>query len=185
MRILVLILLFGGCLACNGEQSSEAGQPEKLISVEPQVVDLAERHYLVFRQELPLDNMNGFFGIECPILVDKAKAAGIKATGPISGLFYRWDTDLGVGDAAVALPVPAGTELEGYVLLTLPPQRAFATEWVGDYGGLGAIHYALNAQFQLKELTPAAPSIEEYYRGPVDGVAESEFRTRIIYPIAE
>lgn len=185
MRGLILFSLTILLLSCSTKSTAEKQQTEKIIDVNPVLIELPERHYLVLRQELPLDNMNGFFGIESKALSDAAKAAGIEPTGPITGLFYRWDTEAGIGDAAVALPVKKGTTLQAYVPITLPAQRAFAAQWDGPYTGLGAIHYALEAQFQLKKLQPGLPSIEEYYQGPVDGVAEENFSTRIIYPIAE
>lgn len=177
---LCLLVLF----SCSSKKSEDKSN-EKIVDVAPTLVDLPERTYLVLRQELPLDNMTGFFGIESQALVEQAKAAGITATGPISGLFYRWDMEAGVGDAAVALPVAPGTTLKGYVPITLPACQAFTAEYNGPYTGIGAIHYALEAQFELQKLTPGIPSIEEYHAGPVDDVSEENFRTKIIYPIAE
>lgn len=185
MRIWVLITFFTICFSCGKEATSKVVSSEKAIAVNPELINLDERHYLVLRQELPLDNMTGFFGIESEALMNKAKDAGIEPTGPISALFYRWDTEVGIGDAAVALPVKPGSNLAGYVEITLPAQRAFTAECVGPYTGLGAIHYALGAQFEIEKVKPATPSIEVYHKGPLDGINESEFRTQIIYPIQE
>ncbi|PHI20794.1 hypothetical protein CEQ90_05375 [Lewinellaceae bacterium SD302] len=178
---LVLVLL----MACSNPPAESAVVKEKIVDVDPELIDLPERTYLVFREQLPLDNMTGFFGIESKALVEAAVAAKIKTTGPVTGLFYRWDTEAGMGDAAVALPVEPGTTLKGYVPLTLPAGQAFAADLTGPYTGLGAVHYALEAQFKLQKLKPAIPSIEEYHAGPVNGVPESAFRTRVIYPIAD
>lgn len=181
--LLLLMLL----TACNPGPTTSGGgvSSEKTIDVDVEVIDLPQRYYLVLRQELPLDNMTGFFGIEGPALLAAARAAEIEPIGPLSGLFYTWDTEAGYGDAAVALPVAPGTTLAGYVGITLPAGRAFAAPLDGPYPGLGAIHYALGAQFQLEDVRPATPSIEEYLVGPADGAEEADFKTRVIYPIAE
>lgn len=169
-------------LACSNTSSKGAKTQIKALDIA--VIDLPERHYLVFRERLPLDNMTGFFGIESKALAEAAEKAGIKAQGPPTGLFYEWNESSGIGEAAVALPVAAGTKLSPYVLITLPPTKAFEATLAGDYTGLGAIHYGLNAQFQAQpDLKPLAPSIEEYIKGPLDGVEEKDFVTRVLYPI--
>ena len=186
-------LLAVGCLlfawlswaSCGNQSAEKQAESVKEISIEPEVIQLPAKHYLVLRERLPLDHMDGFFGIEFPILLDKAKAAGIQPTGPISALFYEWNTESGIGEAAVALPVPADSELPGYVLVSFPPTRAFTTDLEGPYTGLNAIYYGLEAQFKLQGLTIGLPTIEEYIRGPLDSVAEASFLTRVIYPIAE
>ncbi|MEL6275620.1 MAG: hypothetical protein AAFU03_11000, partial [Bacteroidota bacterium] len=171
-------------LAC-GNSPVDKQQAVKEVELKPTVIQLPVRHYLVLRERLPLDYMTGFFGIESPILMEKAKAAGIEPIGPISALFYEWNTDEGIGEAAVALPVAKDSELPGYVLITLPAGQAFSADLKGDYTGLNAIYYGLEAQFKLQKLSIDLPTIEEYIRGPLDSVPETEFVTRVIYPITE
>jgi len=171
--------------SCSNEPANKQSESVKEVTIEPEVIQLPERHYLVLRERLPLNHMDGFFGIESPILLEKAKIAGIESTGPISALFYEWNTENGIGEAAVALPVTAGSQLPGYVLVTLPSMQAFATNMKGSYVRLNAIYYGLEAQFKLQNLRIGLPTIEEYIRGPLDSVPESNFLTRIIYPIAE
>lgn len=180
-----LILLPG----CGGntepETAASAANQVRNFDVDIKAIDLPVRHYLVLRQRLPLDNMNGFMAIECAALKAAAAEAGIKAKGPLTGLFYEWDTEQGIGEAAVALPVNAAVELAGYVNIELPATQAIAAELEGPYTGLGAIHFGMEAQLKLQKRSAKTPSIEEYIVGPADGAQEADFKTRIIYPIAD
>jgi hypothetical protein len=145
-------------------------------------LDLPKRHYLVFRQELSFLDMNGFLGMESEALSVAATKAGIIATGPMTTLTYAWDTRRGWGDAAVALPVAAGTKLPPYVTITLPPAKAIALDFKGTYDALSAMHYGLNAELMRRSLQPVLPSIEEYPVGPLQVEDPNDFETRIIYP---
>lgn len=145
-------------------------------------LDLPERHYLVFRQELSLLDMNGFLGMESEALSVAATRAGVAATGPMTTLTYAWDTERGWGDAAVALPVAAGTQLPPYVTITLPASKAIALDFRGTYDALSAIHYSLNEELMRRGVQPVFPCIEEYPVGPLQVQDPNDFETRIIYP---
>lgn len=180
----VILLASVSCSDAKKNSPPEAKAEVKTTDINAQVIELPERHYLVLRQRLPLDNMTGFFGIESQALADAAKEAGIEATGPLTGLFYEWNEEEGIGEAAVALPVNPGTTLRNYVPITLPATKAFAATLEGSYIGLGAVYFGLAAQFQLQKVNAQIPTLEEYLVGPVDGVDESQFKTRVIHPIA-
>ncbi|WP_020570570.1 hypothetical protein [Neolewinella persica] len=145
-------------------------------------LDLPERHYLVFRQELSFLDMNGFLGMESEALSVAATKGGIVATGPMTALIYVWDTDRGWGDAAVALPVAAGTKLPPYVTITLPATKAIALDFKGTYEALSAMHVSLDQELKRRGLEHALPSIEEYTVGPLQAEDPNDFETRIIYP---
>lgn len=186
------------CLSCGPLVScgNEPPSPENVLSVEEtggevtadtltldyQQLDLPERHYLVFLQELSLLDMQGFLAEEGRSLRDAAREAGVVTTGPMTSLFYEWDTERGRGKAAVALPVSAETQLPPYVNIKLPASRGLSVEFSGSHDRLSAMHYALDAELQRLGHPPLKPSIEEYPRGPLDSTEETEFRTRIIYP---
>jgi len=144
-------------------------------------LDLPERHYLVFRQELSLLDMNGFLGMESEALSVAATKAGVAATGPMTTLTYDWDIKRGWGDAAVALPVPAGTKLPPYVTITLPVVKAIALDFKGTYDALSIMHVSLNQELMRRGLKPLLPSIEEYTVGPLQVQDPNDFQTRIIY----
>jgi effector-binding domain-containing protein len=153
----------------------------QVMQLDYQDLDLPERHYLVFRQELSLLDMNGFLGMESEALSVAATKAGIPATGPMTTLTYAWDVDRGWGDAAVALPVAAGTKLPPYVTITLPATKAIALDFKGTYEALSAMHYSLNEELNRRALKPVLPSIEEYTVGPLQVQDPNEFQTRLIY----
>lgn len=195
MRIVFVLFLLITFFACAQEDAGQAGDTVEVLSVEQaggdtssQVLelefrdlDLPERHYLVFRQELDLRDMNGFLAIESDSLARKAARAGLQPSGPPVSLFYGWDTERGMGDAAVAIPVAPGTNLNPYVRISLPAGKSLMLEMEGGYERLSVMHYSLNEEIQRLGLTPLAPSIEEYVVGPADTDNPEEFRTRIYY----
>lgn len=153
----------------------------RVVSLDFQDVDLPERHYLVFRQRLPLVDMAGFLAMEAKKLGEAAGAKSVVITGPPTALFYDWDTDSRMGEAAVALPVAAGTKLPPYVTVTLPAQRGISLDMAGPYDGIGAMHYGLESEINRRGLTADLPTVEEYLVGPGDTDDPAEFVTRITY----
>ncbi|WP_273444770.1 GyrI-like domain-containing protein [Neolewinella agarilytica] len=190
---MTITLLMVCCFACTSTEPEAAEETilsketeggdttARVTTLEYLELDLPERHYVVFRQDLSLLDMNGFLAMESDALNKAAKEAKLKTTGPSTSLFYEWDTDRGWGDAAVALPVAAGASLPPYVTIALPPQKAIALELDGPYDGLSAMHYALDAELKRRGLTAAKPSIEEYTVGPLDTKDPTQFKTRLIY----
>ncbi|WP_173021499.1 GyrI-like domain-containing protein [Lewinella sp. W8] len=193
-KVFWIVSLLGGLLSgCTGDQApkeeilsvEETGGEEQTNTLELnyEEVMLPERHYLVFQQELSLLDMEGFLAEESSALRQAARAAGVAPLGPPTSLFYKWDTDTGRGEAAVALPVTAETKLPPYVTISLPATKALSLEFAGSYDRLSAMHFALDAEMQRRGYRAQMPSIEEYPVGPQDSVEEAEFRTRILYPI--
>lgn len=190
-RILIFPVILLLCFACgkSGEaeeiisKTTEGGDTSvQTVQLEYLDLDLPERHYLVFRQELSLLDVNGFFGMETEALSVAASKAGIVATGPMTAFTYAWDTERGWSDVAVALPVASGTKLPPYVTITLPATKAIALDMNGSYSALSAMHVALDRELNRRGLKPRLPSIEEYPVGPQQTADENEFVTRIIYP---
>ncbi|NJC25221.1 GyrI-like domain-containing protein [Neolewinella antarctica] len=147
-------------------------------------LELPDRTYLVFRQELSFQDVNGFIAIETDSLVRKSERAGVPPAGPATLLTYGWDTERGRGDVAVALPVEVGTTLSPYATVIMPAGPALSVEFAGSYDRLSAYHYALGQELANRGLRPLIPSIEEYVVGPTDTRDAGQFRTRIIYPYA-
>lgn len=164
------------------EHAAETNEvPEYAVEITP--VDLLEQHYLVLRSRLPLDNMTGFMAMEGQNLRLAAKRAGIEPMGNLSMLFYEWDTENGIGEAAVALPVAADVELPGYVNISLPAGPAIGTAMQGPYSQLGVYHYAMDAYLKANNLSAGTPTIEEYVIGPTATPDTNLFVTMITYPI--
>jgi len=183
----VLILFFFACQSSGdvkeivskevigGDSTLQSRQLEYLD------LDLPDRHYLVFRQELALQDVNGFFGMETEALSVAATKAGVVATGPMTAFTYAWDTKRGWADVAVALPVAKDTKLPPYVTISLSATKAIALDMNGSYSALSAMHVALDQELKRRNLKPTLPSIEEYPVGPQQVADENDFVTRIIY----
>lgn len=172
----------GEIVATNTEGGDST---ETLLQLNFQDLELADRYYLVFRQELPFAEMNGFLALEGKRLANEVLDAGVEPLGPLSSLFYAWDTEAGMGDAAVAIQVAENTELPPYVTVKIPATRALALDLDGSYQRLSAFHVGLGEELKRRGLRPVTPSIEEYYVGPLQTRDPNEFRTKIIYPYAQ
>lgn len=193
IRLSVLVALCLSLFHCQGEQTGQAEEEviakeitggdttTQVMQLDYLELDLPERYYLVFRQELAFPDINGFFGMEGEALSMAATKAGVVATGPMSTLIYEWDTERGWGDVAVALPVTKETHLPPYVTITLPANKAIALEWAGTYDRMSAMHVSLDQELQRRNLKPVYPSIEEYPVGPLQVADPHDFQTRIIY----
>lgn len=194
MRLFYLLLVCTGLYAC-GDVTPATEDAEQIISVEQTGGDTTTRNlelaffdldlpvlnYLVFRQELALQDMNGFLAIESDSLARKAKRAGLEPIGPPVSLFYGWDAERAWGDAAVGMPVRPGQTLPPYVRIDLPATKALMLEMEGSYDRLSVMHYSLNEEIARRGVKPVPPSIEEYVVGPADTDNPDEFRTRIYY----
>ena len=164
-------------------QTAEQPRVVREYDIEIVPIDMEERHYLVLRSRLPLDNMNGFMAIEGQNLKLRAHQAGIEPTGHLSTLFYEWDVETGIGEAAVALPVEAGTELPPYVNITIPAGPGISTAMQGPYSLLGAFHDAMNDYLRANSLQSTTPTIEEYIMGPTATPDTNSYVTLITYPL--
>jgi len=190
VRQLQLLTLFLIALSSCGSPSEEVvsktleggDTTTNILKLEYLDLELPERQYLVFRQELSLLDVNGFLGMESEALSVAATRAGVPTTGPMTSLFYEWDTEKGWADAAVAVPVEPGTQLAPYVTISLPRTRALALDMKGGYDAMSAMHVALTKELQRRGLQFTKPSIEEYEVGPLQTQDPDQFRTRIIYP---
>ncbi|OAV45435.1 hypothetical protein A3850_013450 [Lewinella sp. 4G2] len=185
--LVLLTLILGACkqegTVVSEEVKVEGGDTTaQSLSLDFTEIELKDATYLVFRQELSLQDVPGFLAIEADSLNNKANRGGVKAAGPMTSLFYVWEPETGTADAAVALPVEKGTKLSPYVSITLPDGPALALTMDGPYDRLSAFHYALSAELQTRGYKPVAPSIEEYIVGPLETRDAQEFKTRIIYP---
>ncbi|MEL7162043.1 MAG: GyrI-like domain-containing protein [Bacteroidota bacterium] len=190
-------LLYGGlllflCVACRQEKAPEEeilattieGGDTTATTTELQYLelDLPDRNYLVFRQELSFRDINGFLAMESKALRETATTAGIPTGGPYAVLTYEWDTERGWADCAVALPVAADTKLDPYVNITLPATKALALDLRGPYSAISAYHVALDQELRRRGLEATLPSIESYTVGPPEETDPANFVTRIIYP---
>lgn len=194
LRYFLSSLAFLLLLNCGGNQETTAEETiigtettggdttVSVLQLDYLELDLPDLHYLVFRQELSFQDINGFLAMESEALSVAATKAGVVATGPMTTLTYAWDTQRGWGDAAVALPVAAGTQLPPYVTITLPASKAIALELKGTYDALSAMHVSLDQELQRRGLKATYPSIEEYTVGPLQVQDPNDFVTRIIYP---
>ena len=114
-------------------------------------------------------------------MVGELARAGTRPIGPPVTV-YR-NERAGHFDVTVGFPVaeaPAFTD--AFVREVLPGGPAVRALHVGSYETLSQTYAGLSHWFNQRRLWPPDMMWEEYLAGP-GSVAESEYRTRIVYPL--
>jgi len=135
-----------------------------------------------WRKRVAVADLSDFFGRAMPAVAAQFARLGITPAGPPTAV-YRHEVGHDF-DVTVGFPVAGpSTNKGGLVVETLPAGQVVRVEHVGAYETLPAAHVALSAWFGAHQL--AAPDLmwEQYLVGPGDA-DESEFRTRVVYPLS-
>lgn len=133
------------------------------------------------RERVAVADLSDFFGRAMPAVVAEFARLGITPAGPPTAV-YRHEIGHDF-DVTVGFPVAGpSAHTDSLVVETLPAGKAVRVEHVGPYETLPAAYAALSAWFGGHQLPPPDLMWEEYLVGPGDA-DESEFRTRVVYPL--
>ncbi len=104
-----------------------------------------------------------------------------KANGPVTGLYYTWDTAHKNTDMVAAFPVSDSTKkLMGTTFINLEPSKALLSVYKGGYSGMMKVHMAL-AKELAKKGKPSSLVIEEYLAGPKQEPDSNKWVTNVYY----
>ena len=155
---------------------------EKNTKVKPKVivkeVEYPGHIFAGTRQEVGMGEVTALYS---SIYIPLSKALGGKVWGPLTGLYYKWDTIAHRTDVMVALPVTDSAmrlKLSSYIYL--PPAHAFMAVHNGGYSALADVHATLNKYMAAKGRT-ATVSIEEYPTGPLQEPDSAKWITNVYY----
>ena len=144
------------------------------VTLEPRVV-------VGLRQRLTADELSEFFARAIPAVAGELARAGTRPAGPPVAV-YRHE-EARHFDVTVGFPVaepPAS--IDALVHEELPGGAAVSAVHAGSYETLSQTYAELSRWFARRKLPPPALLWEEYLAGP-GSVDESEYRTRILYPV--
>jgi effector-binding domain-containing protein len=153
------------------------GQPldgVERVTLEPRVI-------AGLRQRVSLDELSAFFARAIPAVAGELARTGSRPAGPPITV-YRHEEALHF-DVTVGFPVaeaPASTA--ALVCEVLPGGPAVRAVHVGSYETLSQTYTELSRWFAERKLPTPDLMWEEYLAGP-GSVGESEYRTRIVYPL--
>jgi len=144
------------------------------VTLEPRVI-------VGLRQRVALDELSGFFARAIPTVAGELARMGIRPAGaPVT--VYR-NEQAGHFDVTVGFPVAeAAVSTDALVREVLPGGPAVRALHVGSYETLSQTYAGLSHWFNQRELWPPAMMWEEYLAGP-GSVDESDYRTRVVYPL--
>lgn len=145
-------------------------------------VTLDSRTIIGLRRRVSLDELSGFFADAIPVVAGALARAGTHPAGPPVAV-YRHERGRHF-DVTVGFPVPeAPDSLNGLVREVLPAGPAVSVVHLGSYDTLPRAYAELGTWFARRGLRPSELMWEEYLAGP-GSVDDSEFRTRIVYPLS-
>lgn len=148
-----------------------------------QRIDFPATRYVGQRKTVGIAELSDHFQTVMPDVGVAVAESGAEMTGAPSGLYYLWDEEQQMTDLAIAIPVAAGTELDGLEVFDLPAGPALQVDYVGVYDGVGTAHEALDAYMQANGLTRKEPAIEAYLAdpGPETETDPNKWMTQVIY----
>lgn len=144
-------------------------------------------NYAIIRQKVKMKDMLGFFTQAYPVLYNYARDNGIEPKGPSSAMYYSWDDSAGMeSDMCAAIPI-SEPMIASHVEVATEVGSAKLGEGViwfeqhGPYTQFKATHEALGKWLTDNNKKMIPPVIEEYYKGPSDGVDSSQYLSHIVY----
>jgi carbon monoxide dehydrogenase subunit G len=149
--------------------------------LEVTTIDFPGAYYLVQRNEITMDEMPSYFATVMPAVGAAFTENGVEMLGPPSALIYVWDEENQRSDMALGIPAAPGITLAGLTVAEIPASQALRIDYYGDYEGVGAAHYALEAYMQNQGLTFKAPALERYVTDPASEPDTSKWLTEIVY----
>ncbi|RSM68030.1 AraC family transcriptional regulator [Actinoplanes sp. ATCC 53533] len=144
------------------------------VTLEPRVI-------VGLRQRVTVAELSGFFARAIPAVAGELARAGTRPTGPPVTV-YR-NEEAGHFDVTVGFPVTdAPAFITALVREVLPGGPAVRALHVGSYETLSQTYAGLSHWFNRRRLLPPDMMWEEYLAGP-GSVDESEYLTRVVYPL--
>ncbi len=172
--------MLGGDFArglANMKKYCEA-QASAMPQVQIQEMQFAAHMYAGLRKVVGMADVSKFFMENAATL---AKAIGPRANGPMSGLYWTWDTTTHTSDLAVVIPVADTSKpIKGATFFYVPASKAYMSVLKGGYAGEMAVHGAL-AKFETNKGQKHNLVVEEYISGPGMEKDSSRWMTNIYY----
>lgn len=146
---------------------------------------MPEKHFILNRQEVKMENIQQFNNRNVGILFGKAAAASLETDTYASSLFYKWDEENGVTDMATAISLREAVDIKDLTSQTIPSGRAIQVDFYGDSNESSSAHYAVDEYMKDYGLLNDPPIIEEYITDPTVEKNPNKWLTRITYYIAK
>ncbi len=144
-------------------------------------INFPATNYAAIRENVALENINGFFKKSFGIIKPLMRRTGIRMTGVPSGLYFSMDEQEGTTDMAAAVPIKGSLNEGAVQTIKLPASKGFMVNYYGSYQGAEYAHKALDYHIQQNWLTQKQPIIEAYVTDPEQEPDTSKWLTKIYY----
>jgi len=144
---------------------------------------VGEKHYIMNRQEVSMDQIQQFYTQNLGALFIKAQGEKLDMDGMPSGLFYSWDQSKGTTDMAAAIPLKAAMTVPGAISQSLSDGKAITVDYYGAYDKTQEAQTAIEDYMQDNGLLVNYPIVHEYVTDPTEEKDPSKWLTKITYYI--
>ncbi len=145
------------------------------------VKDVAEKHFVMNRQEVKETNIQQFYASNLGALFGKVQTAGAEMNGMPCGLYFKWGGKSGIADMAAAIPVSEPVSIKDVSSYSIPAQKAITLDFYGDYKTIGTGHSAVEKYMKDRNYLQDPPIIEEYVTDPGTEKDPNKWLTKITY----
>lgn len=137
--------------------------------------------YIGKREVVSVDKLGAYFAKHFPAIGGALGKAGVAPTGMPVSLAYSWDEEKRESEILAAMPVPAGTTLEGYETVTIPAQKTGTIDFYGPYEKSEVAHFAMDKYMKANSIQPQWPAIEQYVTDPGQEPNPDKWLTKVTY----
>jgi effector-binding domain-containing protein len=143
-----------------------------------------KKTYVAHREVVPMRDLTPSFQKWAPKVYQYITAHKIQPAGPVTGLYFTWDTSAQATDLAVAVPVKSAKNVSGdYRTVIVDASRAVSVDYYGPYDRMKPAHELIHKYIADNGLQMTGLSIEEYISDPGIERDSSKILTRITYLI--
>jgi effector-binding domain-containing protein/uncharacterized membrane protein len=159
--------------------------PKTYRGYEVKEEDAAERVYIIKRDSVSWDSIETFCSKNFPTLFEAIGKAKLEITGPVTNLYFRWDSISKTAVMAVAVPVmgDAKTKVKGFETVVVPPGKNLHIVYMGGYSKIGNAHFAMDDYIKENNFLQSNPVIEEYVTGPEKEADSTKWITNVYYRV--
>lgn len=155
------------------------------VKFEVKEEDLAERVFIVKKQEVKFQEMANFYGEYLPKLFEAVGINKLMPAGAPSGIFFRWDETAMSADMAAAIPVQgkSDTKVKDYDTYVQAAGKALIIDYYGAYENSANAHYFMDDYMKTNGYVQNGPVFEEYVTDPGVEKDTTKWLTRIYYMV--
>ncbi len=167
----------------------ETSTNQELGVTENSIVTIEEHgtvYAFIAQERLAEAGIETFFSNSFEKIYSYLKTNNIKPKGAPVGLFYEWDIENNNVNLAAAIPTTTSIQRPDSIVLLETGDAELYSNHIsvvhkGSYETIKEAHTVLQTWLKENSIVHKTPVIEEYIKGPADGIGTSLYITRVSY----